>query len=61
LEKHDHSRDTGAQDGGRLDLRSVVVTGTGAAGSVPPKLAKRLLALRRQRNEIASQLESWVM
>ena len=41
-----------------LDQQTVVVVGTSAAGIVLPKLAEQLLALRRQRDEIASQVEA---
>ena len=43
-----------------LDQQTVVVVGTGAAGIVLPKLAEQLLALRRQRDEIATQVEALV-
>ena len=43
-----------------LGEQTVVVVGTGAAGIVLPKLAEQLLALRRQRDEIASQVEALV-
>ena len=43
-----------------LDQQTVVVVGTGAAGIVLPKLAEQLLALRRQGDEIASQVEALV-
>ena len=41
-------------------LGEQTVVGTGAAGIVLPKLAEQLLALRRQRGEIASQVEALV-
>ena len=43
-----------------LGEQMVVVAGTGAAGIVLPKLAEQLLALRRQRDEIATQVEALV-
>ena len=43
-----------------LSEQTVVVVGTGAAGIVLPKLAEQLLALRRQRDEIAGQVEALV-
>ncbi|NKX56123.1 IS110 family transposase [Arthrobacter sp. E918] len=43
-----------------LAEQTVVVTGTGAAGIVLPKLAEQLLSLRRQRDEIAAQVEALV-
>ena len=43
-----------------LGEQTVVVVGTGAAGIVLPKLAEQLLALRRQRDEIADQVEALV-
>ena len=41
-------------------LGQQTVVGTGAAGIVLPKLAEQLLALRRQRDEITSQVEALV-
>ena len=43
-----------------LSEQTVVVVGTGAAGIVLPKLAEQLSALRRQRDEIADQVEALV-
>lgn len=43
-----------------LGKQTVVVVGTGAAGIMLPKLAEQLLALRRQRDEIAAQVEALV-
>jgi transposase len=43
-----------------LDEQSVVVTGTGAAAQVLPRLAEQLETLRRQRMEIAEQVEQLV-
>ena len=43
-----------------LGEQTVVVVGTGAAGIVLPKLAEQLLALHRQRDEIATQVEALV-
>ncbi|MBP3042936.1 IS110 family transposase [Arthrobacter jiangjiafuii] len=43
-----------------LSEQTVVVVGTGAAAVVLPKLAEQLLALRRQRDEIASQVQALV-
>ena len=43
-----------------LAEQTVVVTGTNATGIVLPKLAKQLAALRRQRTEIAAEVERLV-
>jgi transposase len=40
-----------------LDKQTVVVTGTDAAAKVLPRLAEQLVVLRRQRDEIAEQVE----
>ena len=44
----------------RLDEQTVVVAGTAAAGQVLPRLAEQLATLRRQRGEIATQIEAMV-
>jgi transposase len=43
-----------------LAEQTVVVTGTAAAAQVLPRLAEQLATLRRQRNEIADQVEQLV-
>lgn len=43
-----------------LSEQTVVVTGTNAAGQVLPRLAEQLATLRRQRSEIAEQVEELV-
>lgn len=43
-----------------LDQQTVVVTGTNAAALVLPRLAEQLAALRRQRDEIATEVEKIV-
>jgi transposase len=43
-----------------LHEQTVVVTGTAAAGQVLPRLAEQLATLRRQRGEIAAQVEALV-
>lgn len=43
-----------------LDQQTVVVTGTSAAALVIPRLAAQLATLRRQRNEVAAEVERLV-
>lgn len=43
-----------------LDQQTVVVTGTNAAALVIPRLAAQLATLRRQRNEVAAEVERLV-
>ena len=43
-----------------LTEQTVVVTGTTAAGQVLPRLAEQLATLRRQRSEVAEQVETLV-
>jgi transposase len=43
-----------------LNEQTVVVAGTAAAGQVLPRLAEQLATLRRQRGEIATQVEAMV-
>ena len=43
-----------------LGRQTVTVTGTGAAGTVPPRPASRLIALRSQRADVAARVETLV-